>query len=378
MAAEADQKTEAPTPRRREEARRDGDVLQSKELGTALILVGGAAWCWFAGPLFVGACRAVLAQGLTVSHADLVAFDPGGAALRLLLPLLIPMAALFAVSLFAAAAGPALLGSLGFRSSGYAFKASRINPAAGIRRVFSLNGIVELAKSIGKTLLVGSVGYWLLATHARTLVSLGVMDTDASLGVAGRFFNFALAVLAGSLLLIALIDVPAQIFQRNRRLRMSKDEVREDLKQTEGSPELKRAIRRRQHEVLSGSARKAVREATVVLTNPTHFAIALRYDPTKDGAPLVVARGRGDTAQAIKELAGDAGVPMLEYPQLTRAIYYTSRAGQLIAEDLYVAVATVLAFVFRLEQSLAEGVEQPSVLVPEGKRFDENGRPLAI
>jgi flagellar biosynthetic protein FlhB len=242
--------------------------------------------------------------------------------------------------------------------------------------MFSMQGLTELLKSIGKTLVVGAVGYWLVTKHVRTLMSLGRMDVASSAAATGSFFRFALLALASSLLLIALIDVPVQLLQRNRRLRMSKDEVREDLKQTEGSPELKRAVRKRQFEVLSGSARKAVRDATVVLTNPTHFAIALRYDPLKDGAPLVVARGRGETAQAIRALATDGGVPMLEYPQLTRAIYYTSRAGQLIAEDLYVAVATVLAFVFRLEQSLADPAEQPSVLVPEDKRFDENGRPL--
>jgi flagellar biosynthetic protein FlhB len=297
-------------------------------------------------------------------------------ALKLLLPLLLPVGALFAISLVASAAGPALLGSLGFRSGGFAFKANRLNPLSGLKRMFSATGLTELMKSIAKALLIGSMGYWLLATHVRTLLGLGEMDSSASAAAAGRLFNSSLAVLASSLLLIALIDVPVQIFQRNRRLKMSKDEVREDLKQTEGSPELKRAIRRRQQEVLSSSARSAVREATVVLTNPTHFAIALRYDPAKDGAPLVVARGRGDTAQAIKALAQESRVPMLEYPQLTRAIYYTTRAGQVIAEDLYVAVATLLAFVFRLDQSLAESIDQPSVMVPQNMRFDENGRPL--
>ena len=376
MAAEADQKTEAPTARRKAEARREGDVLQSKDLGTALVIIGAALWCWLVGPMFVGACRTVLGQGLTLSHSDVATFSPGSMALRLLIPLLLPVGALFAMSLLASAAGPALLGSLGFRSGGFAFKANRLNPLSGLKRMFSATGLTELLKSIAKALLIGSIGYWLVASHVRTLLGLGQMDSSASAAAAGRLFNSSLAVLASSLLLIALIDVPVQIFQRNRRLKMSKDEVREDLRQTEGSPELKRAIRKRQQEVLSSSARSAVREATVVLTNPTHFAIALRYNPAKDGAPLVVARGRGDTAEAIKELARESGVPMLEYPQLTRAIYYTTRAGQLIAEDLYVAVATLLAFVFRLDQSLVDGIDQPSVLVPENMRFDENGRPL--
>jgi flagellar biosynthetic protein FlhB len=377
MAAEADQKTEAPTPRRRQEAERQGDLLQSKELGTALVLTAGASWAWIAGPLFIGACQRLLAQGLTVSRADLTHFDAARWLVRLFLPVALPVAALFGLALVASAAAPALLGSLGFRSGVFAFKASRINPIAGIKRIFSLHGLIELAKSIAKTLVVGAAGYWLLTRHVGTLFGLAAMDPRSAAGEVGRLFLLAIAVLAGSLLVIALIDVPSQVFQRNRRLRMSKEEVREDMKQTEGSPEVKRAIRQRQQEVLSGSARRAVREATVVLTNPTHFAIALRYDPMKDGAPIVVARGRGETAQAIKSLAREGAVPMLEYPQLARAIYFTSRAGQVIAEDLFVAVATVLAFVFRLDTALAEGLGQPSVLVPEGKRFDEDGRPAA-
>lgn len=375
MAADSDQKTEAPTPRRRQEAAREGDLLQSKELSTALVLTAGALWAWLAGPLFVGACQKLLVEGLTFDHSELTEFDPSRAIVRLLLPVALPVAALFGLSLLAAALAPAALGSLGFRSGAFAFKASRINPLAGIKRIFSLNGLIELGKSLAKTLVVGAVGYWLLSKHIRSLFGLAAMDPRSSAVEVGGLFVVALSVLAGSLLLIALIDVPSQIFQRNRRLRMSKEEVREDMKQTEGSPEVKRAIRQRQYEVLSGSARKAVREATVILTNPTHFAIALRYDPMKDGAPVVVARGRGETAQAIKALAREGAVPMLEYPQLARAIYFTSRAGQVVAEDLFVAVATVLAFVFRLDSALAEGVEQPSVLVPEDKRFDEDGRP---
>ena len=374
MAAEADQKTEAPTPRRRQEAEREGDLLQSKELGTALVLTAGALWIWLAGPLFAGACEKLFTEGLTFTRSDLVDFDPRRAVLRLLIPVALPVAALFGLALLGAALGPAALGSLGFRSGAFAFKPSRINPLSGVKRVFSLHGLIELAKSLAKTLVVGVLGYWLMARHIGILFGLAETDIRSSAAELGKLFLLALAALAGSLLLIALIDVPSQIFQRNRRLRMSKEEVREDMKQTEGSPEVKRAIRQRQQEVLSGSARKAVREATVVLTNPTHFAIALRYDPMRDGAPVVVARGRGETAQAIKALARDGAVPMLEYPQLARAIYFTSRAGQVIAEDLFIAVATVLAFVFRLDSALAEGLEQPSVLVPEGKRFDENGR----
>ena len=183
--------------------------------------------------------------------------------------------------------------------------------------------------------------------------------------------------LAGGLVIIALIDVPVQWFQRNKRLMMSKQEVKDEMRQSDGAPELKQAQRQRAHEILSGSARKAVSEATVVLTNPTHFSVALRYRPGTDAAPVVVARGRGDVALSIRELARAANVPMLEYPQLTRAIYFTARAGRVIPEELFVAVATVLAFVFQLERAVADGVAPPTVDVPPSHRFDPEGRRLA-
>ena len=154
---------------------------------------------------------------------------------------------------------------------------------------------------------------------------------------------------------------------------MTRQEIKEEMRQTEGAPELKQAIRQKQQSLLTGSARKAVTEANVILTNPTHFAVALRYDPKKDFAPMVVARGRGETALAIRSLAAENNVPILEYPQLARAIYFTARAGQTIAEDLYVAVATILAFVFNIDRARAEGISPPLVEVPSEKHFDENG-----
>jgi flagellar biosynthesis protein FlhB len=155
---------------------------------------------------------------------------------------------------------------------------------------------------------------------------------------------------------------------------MTLHEVKEEHKETEGSPETKQMARQRRHEILGHSARRAVGEATVVLTNPTHFAVALRYRPGIDAVPMVVARGRGETAQAIKQLARDAAVPLLDYPQLTRAIYFTTRAGQPVSSDLYLAVATILAFVFNLDRAMAEGTTPPEIAVPPDKAFDERGR----
>ena len=268
-----------------------------------------------------------------------------------------------------------MLGSLGFRSDAFAFKGSKLNPMNGLKRMFGSHGLIELGKSVAKVLLLGSIGIWLLLDQSRMLIGLSAQDIDAALGNVGSTFVLACLVMAMALVLIAMIDVPAQIVQRVQRLRMTKQEVKDEHKQTEGSPELKGAIRRRQHEVLRNSARSAVAEATVVLTNPTHFAVALRYQPGRDSVPVVVARGRGATADAIRAIATENKVPMLSYPQLTRALYFTTRTGQVIREDLYMAVASILAFVFNLETALATGAAQPAVEVPAQARFDARGMP---
>lgn len=369
-----DQKTEAPTPKRRREAAKKGDVLQSKELGTALIVLAGAVWLAMAGPLLVGSLENMLGEALTFDAGVVQDFQPGRAIIRLLGMIAIPMIALFAMTLIAAIATPAMLGSLGFRSDAFSFKPEKLNPLSGLKRIFGMTGLIELGKSIAKILLIGSIGIWMIIDQSRALIGLSAQEIRPALATLGGTFVLAALLLAVALAVVAMIDVPAQIIQRAGRLRMTKQEVKEENKQTEGPPELKAAIRRRQFEVLRASARAAVAEATVVLTNPTHYAVALRYRPGEDAAPLVVARGRGVTAEAIRSLAGDHDVPLLRYPQLARAIYYTSRTGQLIREDLYMAVATILAFVFNLDAAIAAGASQPSVEVPPDARFDENGR----
>jgi flagellar biosynthesis protein FlhB len=368
-----DQKTELPTERRLTKARQDGDVLQSKELGAALVMLGGAAWIALAGPWTMQALENMLRQALTIDIGAVENFTPGQAAAEILFALFWPFTALFAITLLAAIGTPALLGSLGFRASAFAFKGNRLNPLSGLKRIFGMQGLIELGKSLLKVVLLGAVGVWLLASNKAELLSLGRADLRAGLGELGWIFIVSMLVMAMALAAIALVDVPTQMFQRTSRLKMTKQEIKDEMKENEGSPEVKSALRQRQHELLKGGARKAMGEATMVLTNPTHFAVALRYRPGFDQAPIVVARGRGPMAEAIRELASEVNVPMLSYPELTRAIYYTSRAGQIIREDLFLAVATVLAFVFNLDRALAEGIEQPAVNIPGDARFDENG-----
>jgi flagellar biosynthetic protein FlhB len=286
------------------------------------------------------------------------------------------MAGLLITSVVAAIVSQAGLGALGWNNKNFAPKASRINPASGLKRMFGPTGWIEVGKGLAKVVLLGSIGWWMLSSLAAP--SLGLVassDINAAVGTMGSRFVGLLFAMAAGLLVIAGIDVPIQLIRYLQQLRMSKQEIKDEHKESEGSPEVKGQLRQRQREILKGGFRKSVATAHVVLTNPTHFSVALRYDQGQDQVPVVVAKGRGATALAIRELAGEFDVPILEYPALARAVYYTSREGQEVRDDLYLAIAAVLAFVFGV--NARAGGSQPPVTVPDSALFDENGRKLA-
>lgn len=368
------EKTEKPTAKRLKDAAKDGDILQSRELATALVVMAGAGWLALAGPMMIGALREMLTRALRFGREDLIDFTPAERGASLLSGLALPIGGIMAITILAAVAAPALLGSLGFRPNAFQPKASKLNPASGLKRMFGMNGLIELGKSLAKVVLLGAIGVWVVWGRLAEISTLGQSDLAGALGEVGDIFVHACLVMAGALVLVAAIDVPSQMMQRGKRLAMSKQDIRDEHKETEGSPELKGHIRRRQFETLSASARKAVAEASVVLMNPTHFAVALRYRPGMDAAPVVVARGCDEMAFAIRELAETNAVPVLLYPDLTRAIYFTSRVGKMVDEQLYIAVATILAFVFRVEKKMATAAERPFVDIPEAMRFDADGR----
>ncbi|MBP6031212.1 MAG: flagellar biosynthesis protein FlhB [Sphingobium sp.] len=368
------ERTEKPTAKKLADAAKEGDILQSRELATALVVMAGAGWLALAGPMLMRAMREMLVQGLQFGPEDVTGFDPAERGTALVSGLLIPFGGIMLVTLIAAIAAPAMLGSLGFRTKAFMPKPSKLNPATGLKRMFGMNGLVELGKSVAKTILLGTIGVWLIWSRLPEMTTMGNGGLQAALAEVGDLFVLACLVMGGALMLIAGIDVPWQILQRFKRLAMSKQDLRDESKEAEGSPEMKGHIRRRQMAVLSGSMRKAVSEATVVLMNPTHFAVALRYQPGKDFAPVVVARGCDAIAFAMKELAEASKVPVLQYPALTRAIYFTSRAGQLVDEALFIAVATILAFLYRVEHRLSADSEQPPIDVPETMLFDADGK----
>ncbi len=372
MSESGGDKTEAPTPKRKEKAAEDGNILKSKDLATALVVMAGVAWLIFAGPSLVAACKAVMAASFQFDRGDVEDFSPWRPLQEAGTKLLPSLITLFAVSVIATIVSSAGLGSLTWNSKLFAFKGNRINPASGLKRIIGPQGWIELGKSLLKVVLLSVIGGYMLWKSSRTTLGLSSSSLgDAVAALGGTFIGIMIAM-AGGLLAIALFDVPIQIVQLLSKLRMTKQEVRDEHKESEGSPEAKGHQRSMQRAMATGGVRKAVAEAHVVLTNPTHFAVALRYDRGKDQVPVVVAKGRGATALAIREVAGESRIPILEYPMLARAVYYTSREGQEVRDDLYVAIATVLAFVFNLNAA-AGGTEQPPIDVPETARFDEHG-----
>ncbi len=371
MSEEFGEKTEAPTPKRKREAAEQGDVLRSREFATALVVMAGCGWLALAGPSLIGACKALMASSFQFGRSDIEDFSPFRPLLDSGWKLAPAIGSLFAVTLVAAILSQAGLGSLSFNGTLLAPKASRINPASGLKRIFGPQGWIELAKSLLKVMLLGSIGAYMLWRVSKSSIGLVSSGVEGAVGALGGTFLGVLFAMAGGLMLIAGIDVPIQIIRLLGKLRMTKQAIRDENKETEGSPEAKGAIRQRQREVMKRGVRKAVAEAHVVLTNPTHFAVALRYDRENDQVPVVVAKGRGVMALAIRELAAESKVPILEYPAVARAIYYTSREGQEVRDDLYLAIATILAFVFGI--NVQAGGSPPPVAVPETARFDENG-----
>jgi len=371
MSESGGEKTEAPTPKRKRKAAEEGQILSSKDFGTALIVLLGCAWMAMLGPALVRACKEVMVGSFTFTVADVEDFEPWRPIAAAAWKLALPIGGLLVFALAGAVLSHVGLAGLRWNAKLFAPKASRINPGSGLARIFGPNGWIELGKGLLKVVLLGSIGIWLL--WSLTSRSLGLVEADlhGAIGAMGNEFLYLLFVMAGGLLLIAGVDLPIQILRHMAKLRMTKQEVKDEHKEAEGSPEAKMAQRQRQRQILKGGFRKAVETAHVVITNPTHFAVALRYEQGKDQVPVVVAKGRGATALAIRELAGELDVPILEYPQLARAVYYTSKENQQIRDDLYMAVATVLAFVFQL--SRRAGVVQPPVTVPETALFDENG-----
>ncbi len=354
------ERTESATPKKRSEAVKQGDVLRSRDLGAAASLIVLALWLTLAGGALVATCAQLLRTGLRLDlRADVAAF--GWLALALVL---------------AAVGSGVALGGVGFRWSAIAPKWSRISPAAGMKRIAGSEALIGLGFSTIKVVAVAAVGGGAILAALPVLIGLARAPVGTGAASAGDSLRALIATLALTGLAFAALDVLIQWRRREGRLKMTRQEVRDEHKSNEGSPERKRAQRERQYAIAARGARKAMTEATVVLNNPEHFAVALRYRPDIDAVPVVVARGAEAAAQAIRDLAAEHKVPQIESPMLARAIYFTARVGMPVQSELYLAVATILAFVFDLDRAMAAGRGVPEVEVPPPLRFGPDGRPL--
>lgn len=374
----AQERTESATPRRREEARRKGQVPRSRELNTMSVMLAGAGTMAVLGPWMFARLESLLVSGLAVSTHDVLGIDEAAGALgSVARDALVTFAPLFAFLLVAALAGPAALGGLVFSAEALAPKLERLDPMKGLKRIFSVQALVELGKTLLKFAVLAGLSVALLAALADELLGLGRMSPLDGLIAAAGHVKLAFVVLAAGLVVIAAVDVPFQVWNYLQKLKMTRQEVKEELKETEGNPEVRGKIRRLQQQAAQRRMMHEVPLADVVLTNPTHYAVALRYTDRPERAPRVVAKGCDLVAARIRELAESHRVPVCEAPVLTRAIYFNAELGAEIPVALYLAVARVLAYVFELKAAREHGRALPAfpadLPIPEGVRTEPRG-----
>ncbi|MFK7841702.1 MAG: flagellar biosynthesis protein FlhB, partial [Sphingorhabdus sp.] len=254
---------------------------------------------------------------------------------------------------------------------------SKLDPIKGLQRIFGSNGVMELGKSMMKVILIGAVGGSIIYLHFDEIAQLAAQDLNEAIASFSALFLKLLVGICVSMVLIAMIDVPIQLFQRGKRLKMTKQEIKDEYKEAEGSPDVRALQRQRRSEMLNDSTRKAVSEATVILVNPTHFAVSLRYERDQDIAPLVLGKGCDDIALAMREMANEIGKPIMEYPELTRSIYYTSNTGDVIDDRLYAAVAMILSFLIQLDAKLVSPIHKPNISLPDDVKYGADGARMA-
>ena len=369
MAEESDlEKSEPASPRRLEKAREEGQVARSRELSTFALLAAGVGGLWMSADRISQGFAQLMRHGMQFEPATALdthrmlsnAAHSGADALIAIAPLL-------GVLVLAAIAAPMALGGWLFTTQSLAPNFGRLNPLKGLGRMFSMQGVVELIKAVAKTVLVGAVAYWAIARDRDAVMGLMTQSPRAALPYVGELIAVCCAFIVASLLLVAAIDVPFQLWQHYKKLRMTKEEVRQENKENEGDPHLKAHIRQLQRQTARRRMMQDVPKADVIVTNPTHFAVALEY---KDNmlAPRVLAKGADLVAQRIREMGVEHNIPILEAPPLARALHAHVDIGQEIPATLYTAVAEVLAWVFQLRRWRAEGGVAPrapsELLVP--------------
>ncbi len=343
------ERTEEPSQRRLQEARERGQIPRSRELTNFATMIGGSAALVAIGGSLTARLSQMMRRGLsidanTLRNTDSMAASLGDAGVSAVLALLPVFGALVALVLLASV----LLGGWNFSARAMMPDFSRLSPMAGLQRLFGLRGLTELGKALLKCLVVGGVCAAIVSWIFGDVLSLARMAPRAAVGRGAGLLSWAFVWLCASLALVAIVDVPLQLFQFKRALRMTRQELRDESKETDGRPETKQRIRQMQQTLARRRMMHKVPSADVVIVNPTHFAVALKYDPMKMRAPRVLAKGVDMVAQNIRRIAGEHRVPVFESPKLARALYRSTDLNKEIPAGLYVAVAQVLSYIFRL------------------------------
>ena len=356
-------KSEEPTEKRKKEAREKGEIARSRELNTLAILLGGTAGMLLFGAHLGSRILEIMQQNFDLPRELL--YSERSMALHLLFAAknagegLLP---LFAILLVAAIVGPVALGGFLFTWEPLAPKFSRLNPLSGLKRMFSAKSLMELVKALAKFCVVLVVALLVLSRAQDNLFSLAHQTLEHAILQAMQTVGWCALWLACALILIAAVDVPFQMWDSKQKLKMTKQEVKDEYKDTEGKPEVKGRIRRLQMEMAQRRMMESVPEADVVITNPTHFSVALKYDEEGNRAPVLLAKGGDNLALKIREIANQHQVIVLESPPLARALYYSTELDEEIPAGLYMAVAQVLAYVYQLRQYHAGKGKKPGPL----------------
>lgn len=369
-------KTEAATPRRIEKAREEGQVPRSREMNTFIMLLCGTGGLWLMGGKLYDSLGQIMEQALLFDRAQL--FDTA----RMLSTLwtlgqaaLLALAPFFALMVLAALTAPALLGGLVITLAAVRPQFSRVNPVSGLARLFSVQVLVELAKAFAKATLIGTVVYWFLKLHIGQLLALPQMPAQQALAAVMGLTVKSCALCVSALIIVICMDVPYQLWTYAKNLRMSKEEQRQEHKNSDGDPHIKARIRQLQQARARRRMMSKVPKADVIVTNPSHFAVALSYQKQHNGAPRVVAKGADEVARRIRELAQEHNLPVLEAPPLARALYFHVDLDREIPIELYTVVAEVVAWAIRLKRASEYGGVVPptptNLSVPPG--MDQRG-----
>lgn len=356
-------KTEDPTDKKKKDAREKGEIARSKELNTVVVTLAGAGALLVFGGGLAEVLMDLMRINFTLSRDTLIdersmatfLLASGKMALMALQPVLL-------VALIVAFIGPISLGGWLFAGGTLAPKFSRMNPLSGIKRMFSMNALTELLKALAKFFVILIVALLVLSSDRDDLLSIANESLEQAIIHSVQVVGWSALWMATGLLLIALVDVPLQLYQSHKKLLMTKQEVRDEYKNSEGKPEVKQRIRQLQREMSQRRMMAAIPDADVIITNPTHYAVALKYDPEKGNAPMLLAKGTDFLALKIREIANAHGIQVLESPELARSIYYSTELEEEIPAGLYLAVAQVLAYVYQIRQHRAGKGKAPEPL----------------